>query len=152
MSGPAYQPANPGFADRCRASFAAQPFMGHIGASMPVIEPGYCEIHMPVRDELKQQHGYVHGGAMASIADSAAGYAAFSLFDANAAPLTVEYKLNILRPGEGERMVAKARVVKPGRTLTVVQADVYAVNGDRETLCVTSLQTLMRMEGKKDAA
>lgn len=152
MSLPSYQPANPDFAERCRKSFAAQSFMGHIGASIDVVEPGYCEVHLPVRGNLKQQHGYVHGGVMATIADSAAGYAAFSLFDANSAPLTVEYKLNILRPGEGERMVAKARVIKPGRTLTIVQADVYGVTYDAETLCVTSLQTLMRLEGKKDAA
>ena len=152
MPATAFQAANPGFADRCRASFAAQSFMGTIGATMPVIEPGYCEVHLAVRNDLKQQHGFVHGGALASIADSAAGYAAFSLFDAGSAPLTVEYKLNILRPGQGERMVARARVVKPGRTLTVVQADVYAVDGGCETLCVTSLQTLMRLEGMKDAA
>ncbi len=151
MSLPSYQPANPDFAERCRKSFAAQSFMGHIGASIDVVEPGYCEVHLPVRGNLKQQHGYVHGGVMATIADSAAGFAAFSLFDANSAPLTVEYKLNILRPGEGERMVAKARVIKPGRTLTIVQADVYGVTDDAETLCVTSLQTLMRLEGKKDA-
>lgn len=147
-----FQPANPDFAERVRTSFAAQSFMGHLGASIPVVEPGYCEIHLPVDDHLLQQHGYVHGGALASIADAAAGYAAFSLFDANSAPLTVEYKLNILRPGEGERMVAKARVIKPGRTLTVVQSDVYGVTGEAETLCVTSLQTLIRLEGKADAA
>lgn len=148
----AFQPANADFARRCHASFAAQDFMGLMGATMPVIEPGYCEIHLPNRKEVTQQHGYVHGGAMASIADAAAGYAAFSLFDSNSAPLTVEYKLNILRPGEGERMVARARVVKPGRTLTIVQADVFGISGERETLCVTSLQTLIRLEGKADAA
>ena len=147
-----FQPANPDFAARCRKSFGAQQFMDHIGATLARIEPGYCEIHLPVRSEVTQQHGYVHGGAMATIADCAAGYAAFSLFDANSAPLTVEYKLNILRPGEGERMVTRAQVVKPGRTLTVVQADVFAVAGERETLCVTSLQTVMRVEGLEDAA
>lgn len=125
--------------------------MDHIGARMSRIEPGLCEIELPVRPELTQQHGYVHGGALATIADSAAGYAAFSLMDATSAPLTVEYKLNILRPGQGERMVARARVIKPGRTLTVVQADVFGVSGGEETLCVTSLQTLMRLEGKADA-
>lgn len=146
-----FTPANPDFADRCRRSFAMQGFMDHIGARMTRIEPGLCEIELPVRPELAQQHGYVHGGALASIADSAAGYAAFSLMDANSAPLTVEYKLNILRPGEGERMVARGQVVKPGRTLTVVRADVFGVSGDTETLCVTSLQTLMCLAGKADA-
>ena len=145
------KPANPDFADRCRRSFAMQGFMDLIGARMARIEPGFCEIEMPARPEVAQQHGYVHGGALASIADSAAGYAAFSLMDANSAPLTVEYKLNIVRPGEGERMVARAEVIKPGRTLTVVRVEVFGVTGGEERLCVTSLQTLMRLEGKPDA-
>lgn len=153
MSEPlAFTPANPDFAERCRRSFGMQGFMDHIGARMTRIEPGLCEVELLVRPELTQQHGYVHGGALATIADSAAGYAAFSLMDANSAPLTVEYKLNIVRPGEGVRVVARARVVKPGRTLTVVQADVFGVSAEGvETLCVTSLQTLMRLEGKADA-
>jgi uncharacterized protein (TIGR00369 family) len=153
MSDPqtSFTPANPEFADRCRRSFDLQGFMHYLAAEMTVIEPGYCEISMPSRTEVSQQHGYVHGGALASIADSAAGYAAFSLMDANSAPLTVEYKLNILRPGVGERVVARARVIKPGRTLTVVQADVFGVTDTGETLCVSSLQTLIRMEGKADA-
>jgi uncharacterized protein (TIGR00369 family) len=90
---------------------------------------------------------------LATIADTVAGYSAFSLMPAEAAPLTVEYKLNILRPGGGAKVVAKGRVVKPGRTLTVVQADVYNVAEDgAEEICVTSLQTLMAMQGWDDAA
>ena len=152
MTAPGFAPLDPDFAARCRDSFGRQPFMTLIGAAMTRIEPGICWIEMPVRPEVTQQHGYVHGGALASIADSAAGYAAFSLMPRDSAPLTVEYKLNILRPGEGKRMVARARVLKPGRTLHVVQADVFGIGDAAESLCVTSLQTLMRLDGRSDRA
>ncbi|HKU98221.1 MAG TPA: PaaI family thioesterase [Vineibacter sp.] len=141
-----------GYADRVRASFGRQAFMDHLGAHLTCVEPGRCEVAATHRPQLTQQHGYFHGGVMASLADSAAGYAAYSLMPADATVLTVEYKLNILRPGQGQRLVARAQVVKPGRTLTVVQADVFAIDGDRETLCLTSLQTLMRLDGQPDDA
>lgn len=146
----AFTPKNPGFAARCRDSFGRQPFMDTLGIRMAVIEPGYCELHVDNRPALTQQHGFVHGGVLATLADCAAGYAAFSLMPADSSPLTVEYKLNILRPGQGETMVARARVIKPGRTLTVVDSDVYGVTGGAETLCVTSIQTLMTLHGRVD--
>jgi uncharacterized protein (TIGR00369 family) len=152
MAEPAFQPANPDFESRVRESYARQNFMKLIGADLTVVQPGYCEIAVPVRPELTQQHGFVHGGVQATLADTVAGYAAFSLMPADAAPLTVEYKLNILRPGRGQTMLAKGRVIKPGRTLTVVQADVYGLMDGVETLCVTSLQTLMTMAGWDDSA
>ncbi|HEY7608255.1 MAG TPA: PaaI family thioesterase [Alphaproteobacteria bacterium] len=156
MSAAAFQPANPDFAARVRDSFGRQPFMDHIGARITDLAPGYCEITLAYRPELTQQHGFVHGGVLASIADSAAGYAAFCLMPAEASILTVEYKLNLLRPGQGEAMIARGRVLKPGRTLTVVQADVFARrNGDRgsgEVQIVSSLQTLMCLYGKADDA
>jgi uncharacterized protein (TIGR00369 family) len=148
----AFAPPNPSFAARVRDSFARQPMMAHVGAVLAAIEPGYCEIHLPYRRELTQQHGYIHGGALATIIDSAAGYAAFSLMPADASILTVEYKLNILRPGEGERMIARGRVLKSGRSLSVVNADAFAVKGGIETLCVTSIHTLMTLHGKPDDA
>src|SRR5690606_17264829 len=92
----AFEPLNPDFAARVRDSFARQPMMAHLGATLAAVEPGYCEIHLPWRRELTQQHGYIHGGALAAIIDSAAGYAAFSLMPADASVLTVEYKLNLL--------------------------------------------------------
>jgi uncharacterized protein (TIGR00369 family) len=138
------------FAGRVRASFGRQPFMVHLGAEIVHLAPGECDIAIAYRRELTQQHGYVHGGALASIADSAAGYAAYTLMPADASILTVEYKLNILRPGEGEAMIARGRVVKPGRTLTVVRADVFARRGAEETMVLTSLQTLMRLDGRPD--
>jgi uncharacterized protein (TIGR00369 family) len=150
MATPVFQPLDPDFARRCRDSFGRQGFMVLIGARMTRIEPGICEIELPARPEVAQQHGYVHGGALASIADSAAGYAAYSLMPRDSAPLTVEYKLNILRPAAGERVLARALVLKPGRTLHVVRADVFALAGGSETLCVASLQTLMRLDGRAD--
>lgn len=144
------QPLDPDYATRVRASFARQGFMDHLGAELTLVAPGRCEVEVGHRPELTQQHGYFHGGVMASLADSAAGYAAYSLMPADATVLTVEYKLNMLRPGQGTRLVARARVVKPGRTLTVVQADVFACRGGAETLCLTSLQTLMRLDGQPD--
>jgi uncharacterized protein (TIGR00369 family) len=152
MAESVFSPLNPAFAARVRDSFARQPMMAHIGAELVTIEPGYCEIHLPYRRELTQQHGYVHGGVLATIIDSAAGYAAFSLMPADASILTVEYKLNILRPGEGERMIARGRVIKSGRSLSVVNADAYAVKSGVETLCVTSIHTLLALHGKADDA
>ena len=145
------QPKNPDFEDRVRSSFGRQPFMGHIGAELTILRPGYCEVELPYREELTQQHGFIHGGAMATIADCAAGYAAFSLMPADSSLLTVEYKLNIVRPGEGEKLIARAQVIKPGRTLTVVNSDVFALKDGDELLCLTSLQTLMALPGRPDA-
>lgn len=147
----AFEPANPDFERRCRDSFKRQRFMAYLGASLTSVEPGRCTVDLPVRPELTQQHGFVHGGVLASLADTIAGYAAFSLMPADSAPLTVEYKLNILRPGGGSLVRGKGTVVKPGRTLAVVGSDVFNVDEDgAETLCVTSLQTLMTMKGWDD--
>jgi uncharacterized protein (TIGR00369 family) len=148
----AFQPADPDFAARVRDSFGRQPFMEHLGARLTALAPGFCEITVDYRKALTQQHGFIHGGVLASIADSAAGYAAFSLMPADASILTVEYKLNLLRPGQGEAIIARARVLKPGRTLTVVQADVFARRAGGEDQVVSSLQTLMCLMGKGDNA
>ena len=121
-----FQPANPDFEARVRDSFGRQPFMGYLGAELTLVEPGRCEICLPNRKELTQQHGYMHGGALATIADCAAGYAAFSLMPADASVLTVEYKLNIMRPGLGDKMTARANVIKPGRNISVVESNVFA--------------------------
>lgn len=151
MTASSFQPANPTFETRVRDSYDRQAFMQFLGARLTTVEPGFCVIDLPVREELTQQHGFVHGGALATLADTVAGYAAFSLMPADAAPLTVEYKLNILRPGGGQLVRAKGEVIKPGRTLTIVRADVFNVEGEKETQCVTSIQTLMTMHGWDDA-
>jgi uncharacterized protein (TIGR00369 family) len=147
---PAFVPADPGFAARVRDSFNRQQAMDLIGATLTRIEPGFCEIHLPYRRELTQQHGFVHGGIVGMIADSAGGYAGYSLFPADASILTVEYKMNLLGPGKGEALIARGQVVKTGRTLTIVQADVFAVNDGNETHCALMQQTLITLHGKAD--
>ena len=145
-----FEPRNPDFEARVRGSFARQAAMGLIGARMTRVEPGYVDIELPVRDDLGQQHGFVHGGIVGMIADSAGGYAAFTLMPADASVLTVEYKINMLAPAEGDLLVARAEVLKPGRSLSVVRADVWARKGGRETRVAAMQQTLMVMHGVAD--
>ncbi len=145
-----FKPLNPDFAARVRASFNRQSAMGLIGAELTVVEPGRVTIELPVRDDLGQQHGFVHGGVVGMIADSAGGYSAFTLMPADASVLTVEYKVNMLAPALGERLIARGEVVKPGRTLSIVRADVYALAAGRQTLIAAMQQTLMVMHGMSD--
>jgi uncharacterized protein (TIGR00369 family) len=145
-----FRALNPHFEQRVRDSFARQAAMTLIGAAMTRVEPGRCTIELPVRDDLGQQHGFVHGGVVGMIADSAGGYAAFTLMPADASVLTVEYKVNMLAPARGERLVARGEVLKPGRTLSIVRADVVALAGGRETPIAAMQQTLMVMHGMDD--
>src|SRR5512144_1161181 len=139
-------PADPRFADRVRESFARQKAMVLIGASLALVEPGRVEIALPFRDDLTQQKGYVHGGILGMIGDSACGYSAFSLMPADCSLVTVEYKINILNPAVGA-LLAKGQVVKPGRTLTVARAEVYSEDGKH---VATMQQTLMMLAGTPD--
>ncbi len=145
-----FEPLDPDYERRVRASFARQAAMELIGATMTAVEPGRCTIELAVRDDLTQQHGFVHGGVVGMIADSAGGYAAFTLMPADASVLTVEYKINMLAPARGERLIAVGSVVKPGRTLSIARADVFAIDGARETLVAAMQQTLMVMHGVSD--
>lgn len=138
---------DPRYEQRVRDSFARQAAMTLIGATLTRVEPGRCEIELPVREELTQQHRFVHGGVVGMIADSAGGYAAFTLMPADAGVLTVEFKINMLAPAKGERLLARGEVLKPGRTLSIVRADVWALEGGRETLIAAIQQTLMVMHG-----
>ena len=139
-------PVDPAFEQRCRASFARQKAMALIGASLTVVEPGYVEIALPYRDDLTQQKGFVHGGIIGMIADTACGYSAFSLMPADCSLVTVEYKINILTPAR-RSLVAKGQVVKPGRSLTIARAEVYADDGKH----VASMQqTLMMLANTPD--
>ena len=147
---PAFTPPNPDYAARARDSFARQPAMAMIGASITALEPGFCEVMLPHRADLTQQHGFIHGGVTGMIADSASGYAGFTLMPADSSPLTAEYKINMLNPAHGEKLIARARVIKPGKTLVITQCDVFAVKDGRESLCATMLQTLMVMRGVAD--
>ena len=139
-------PADPKFAARVRDSFARQKAMALIGASLTVVEPGYVEIALPFRQDLTQQKGFVHGGILGMIADTACGYCAFSLMPADCSLVTVEYKINILAPARGS-LVAKGEVVKAGRTLTVARAEVYSEDGKH---VATMQQTLMMLAGTPD--
>lgn len=142
--------SDPHFAERVRASFERQNAMSLIRASLPVIEHGRTEIHLPHWPGVEQQHGFVHGGVVGMIADSAAGYAAMSMVSASASVLTVEYKMNLVAPADGEQLIARGKVVRPGRTLIVTQAEVFALKDGRETLCALMQQTIMVMHGKTE--
>jgi uncharacterized protein (TIGR00369 family) len=143
-----FVPANPEFEARTRASFAKQGAMKFLGAELERIEPGLVEIGLPFRPELSQQHGFFHAGILSTIADSAGGYAGFTLFPADAGILTVEFKINLLAAADGERLHAIGRVVRSGRTLTVCALDVHVEKGGRRTHCATGLQTLMALVGR----
>ncbi len=145
-----FTPRDAGYAERVRASFARQAFMAHIGAEMLHLAPGEVDLACLSRPELTQQHGFFHAGVTSSIADSAAGYAALSLFEPGTGVLTTEFKINLVAPARGERLLARGRVVKPGRTLTICRSDVYAGEGDTETLCATALLTMMQVPGLND--
>jgi uncharacterized protein (TIGR00369 family) len=145
-----FEPLVASFAERVRESFSRQGAMRLIGAEIVDVAPGYCAIALVPRSDLGQQHGYVHAGIVAAIADSAGGYAGFTLFPAEASVLTVEYKLNLLAPAAGERIVAEGFVVKPGRTLAVTRGEVHAEARGKRTLVALMQQTLMVMHGKAD--
>jgi uncharacterized protein (TIGR00369 family) len=140
--------ANTHFAKRVRESFDRQNVTHLIRATLPVIEHGRTEIHLPHWEGIEQQHGFVHGGIVGTIADSAAGYAAMTVVPASASVLTVEFKLNLVAPADGQNLVARGQVVRPGRTLIVTKAEVFAVNDGKETLCALMQQTIMVMHDK----
>ena len=140
-------PADPQFVSRIRASFGRQKAMALIGAALTTVKPGHVEVALPYRNDLTQQKGFIHGGILGMIADTACGYAAFSLMPAGGSLVTVEYKMNILRPGRGS-LLAQGKVIRPGRTLTVARAEVYADDGSH---VATMLQTLMALPGRPDS-
>jgi uncharacterized protein (TIGR00369 family) len=139
-------PADPHFAARIRASFGRQKAMALIGASLTSTAPGAVQIALPFRDDLTQQKGFVHGGIIGMIADTACGYAAYSLMPADCSLVTVEYKINILAPATSS-LIARGEVVKAGRTLTIARAEVYAQDG---THVATMQQSLMMLAGRPD--
>ena len=141
-------PADPNFAVRIRASFGRQKAMALIGASLTVVEPGRVEVALPYRDDLTQQKGFIHGGIIGMIADTACGYAAYSLMPAGCSLVTVEYKMNILTPARSS-LLARGHVVKPGRTLTIARAEVYADDGKH--VATMQQQTLMMLPDRPDA-
>jgi uncharacterized protein (TIGR00369 family) len=141
-------PLNPSFAEDVARNFAEQPIMNLIGARLSLVEPGVVEITLPYRADLAQQHGYLHAGVITTIADSACGYAAFTLMPAGSNVLSVEFKVNLLRPAQGEEFVARAEVIKAGRTLTVVRADVFGIDGNKREVVATMQGTMIRVTNK----
>ena len=146
----AMNPADPDFERRVRDSFERQSFMKTIGATLERVDPGAVDIRLPVHSGLTQQHGFVHAGAVASIADSACGYAAFSLMPPDSGVLAVEFKINLMSPAAGDCLIARGRVIRAGRTLTVCQADVVAVRDGNEKTVAMLTATVMTVTGRAD--
>ena len=136
------------FEERIRSSFAKQGLMATLGARLGKISRGAVEIEIRPHPAISQQHGFIHAGAVSAIADSAAGYAALSLMPDGRGVLTTEYKINLLAPAVGDRIVARGRVVKAGRTLTLAQAEVFAEADGQERLIALLTSTLMSVEGR----
>src|ERR1700733_14465044 len=149
----AFQPKDPIFAERVRASFARQRMMQTLGVEIARIVPGEIELAMPYGAAFTQQHGFIHAGVIATVLDSACGYAAFSLMPADAAVLTVEFKTNLLAPAKGDHFRFRAHVVTPGRTLTVCEAQAFALDGTAdERLVATMTGTLMALFDRPNIA
>jgi uncharacterized protein (TIGR00369 family) len=136
---------------RVRESFARQGFMKTLGAELRALGHGYCELAVAFHESLTQQHGFIHAGVTATIADNACGYAAYTVMPANSTVLTTEFKVNMLSPAKGPVLVSKAHVIKPGRTLVIVECDVYNSSDDGETLVAKMLATALCLMDKKDA-
>jgi uncharacterized protein (TIGR00369 family) len=145
MTDTGFTPADPDYAARVRASFERQGLMAHLGATLATVEPGHVAIALPWRAELTQQHGYFHAGATSAVADSAGGYAGFTLFPAGFEVLSVEFKINLIAPARGDRLIAIGRVIRSGRTLTVCDLKVDADTAGQRTLVATGQQTLIRV-------
>ena len=150
MTYPTFVPAIPEFADRVRASFARQGAMDTLGARLEEVAPGRVVIAFDWAQGLTQQHGFIHAGLVSTALDSACGYAGFSLMSADAAVLTIEFKINLLAPAKGQHFRAVGTVVKPGRTITVSEGHFYAIDGGREKLAATMGCTLMAVTGREN--
>ena len=149
MDAPRFEPQDPDFAERVRASFARQGAMHTIGATLAEIAAVHVVIALPWRQELTQQHGFLHAGIVATALDSACGYAASTLMPAEAGVLTIEYKINLLAPAQGSRFRMEGAVVKPGRTISVTEGRAYAIEVGREKLIATMGATLMTISGRE---
>jgi uncharacterized protein (TIGR00369 family) len=143
---------DPALVARIETSFGKQAFMATLGARLVRVAPGEVEIALPVSAHLCQQHGFVHAGAVSTIADSAAGYAALTAMPAGAGILTAEFKINLLAPATGEELRALGKVVKAGRTLTLATAEVFAVSGGARKLCAMMTATCMTIGGREGVA
>ncbi len=147
---PAFEPRDPDFEAKVRASFAKQTVMELLGARLTRVEPGLCEIELAYRHDLTQQHDYLHAGITTTIGDSAGGYAAFTLMPPGSSIVSVEFKVNLLAPADGELFIAQGRVLKPGRRLVISEFDVHARRGTRNICCLHGVQTTMCLADTPD--
>jgi uncharacterized protein (TIGR00369 family) len=150
MGQPAFQPQDPQYEQRVRASFERQAVMKTIGAFLADLGAGRAVIELPYSPALTQQHGFLHAGMIATALDSACGYAALTLMPQDAGILTIEYKINLLAPGKGQLFRMEAQVVKPGRTITLVEGRAYAIDEARSKLIATMTATEMTIIGRED--
>lgn len=145
-----FDPSDPDFETKVRSSFERQRIMALLGASLVRVEPGLVEIELPFRADLTQQHGFLHAGVTTTIADSAGGYASFSLMPPGSSILTIEYKVNLLSPAAGERFLAVGKVLRPGSRITTCEIEVVAIQGERRKSCLIGLQTTMCLPETSD--
>jgi len=145
-----FNPKDPNFQVRVTESFNRQAVMKTIGASLLRVEPGEVEIRLEYGKSLTQQHGFIHAGIVSTVLDSACGYAAFSLMPDDAAVLSIEFKTNLLAPAKGEYFIAKAKVIKPGRTITVTSAELFAYEKGNSKLVATMSGTMMAVFGREN--
>jgi len=145
-----FEPKKPHFEQEVRNSFAAQALMSTIGARLERVAAGEIEISVPYRVDLTQQHGFLHAGVVAAALDSACGYAAFSLMPEGVGVLSIEFKTNLLAPARGDELIARGRVVRAGRTVTVCQADAFMIEAGDEKPVATMLATMMTIRDRPD--
>ena len=148
---PTFDPENPDFQSAIHESFERLMLMTTIGARLGRVSAGEVEVVLPFRSDLTQHHGFMAAAVLTAVVDVACGYAAMSLMPPECSVVTIEYKANFLAPARGERMVARGRVIRPGRTVTACAGDVVAVDGEQETLVATLLATMMRTGGERRA-
>lgn len=138
-----WQPSNPDWQAKTRAGYAAQVFMETVGARLDVVAPGRVVISAPFADRLTQGNGFLHAGVVTTLLDNACGWSAFTLMAPGKGVLTVEFKVNLLRPAVGERLVADAKVIKPGRVVTVCAGEAVMERGGERALVATMTATLI---------
>lgn len=145
-----FEPSDPAWESRVRASFARQPMMATIGARLERVAPGEVDLRVPFREAISQHHGFVHAGALTTAVDTACGYAALTLMPPGTGVLSIEFKVSLMSPGRGEAILARGRVVKPGRNVTFCQGEVFAVDGGQERLVATMSATMMVVRDRPD--
>jgi uncharacterized protein (TIGR00369 family) len=141
-----FEAQDPNFEAKVRASFARQGLMTNIGARIVRVLPGEVDIEVAWREDITQQQGFVHGAVIAAIVDTACGYASFTLMPPGVEVLTVEFKINFMAPAVGDRMIARGRVTRAGKTLTVCTGDAYAIKDGDEKLVATMQATMMTVK------